>query len=115
MFDQNDQHIHYYFIFAHLDISDCAVIILTEPIEKHDRYVYEMGAEFLTHEQRAAIFSKVLSRTITYEQQSIETVYKMFIGFGMPHSYAYDLISLSIESFTFLYFGFSTGSVFKLS
>jgi hypothetical protein len=40
-------------------------------VEKHDRYVYEMG-EVLSNEQRAAIFTKVLGRTITYEQQSIE-------------------------------------------
>ncbi|CAF2520272.1 unnamed protein product [Rotaria sp. Silwood2] len=71
-----------------------------EPINKHDRCVYEMGAEFITQEQRAAIFSKVLGRSITYEQQPFETLYKTFIGIGMHHSYAYDLVSLSIESIT---------------
>ncbi|CAF3193572.1 unnamed protein product [Rotaria socialis] len=79
------------------DISDCSVVILTEPIEKHDRCVYEMGAELVTQEQRAAIFSKVLGKSITYEQQQAETLYKMFISFGMSHSYAYDLVSFPIE------------------
>ncbi|CAF0933137.1 unnamed protein product [Rotaria sordida] len=79
------------------DISDCSVVVLTEPVEKHDRCVYEMGGEFLTQEQRAAIFSKVLGRSITYEQQPVETLYKMFIGFGMPHSLAYDIVSFPIE------------------
>ncbi|CAF2077827.1 unnamed protein product [Rotaria magnacalcarata] len=79
------------------DISDCPVVILIEPIEKHDRCVYEMGAEFVTQEQRAAIFSKVLGKSITYEQQQAETLYKMFISFGIPHSYAYDLVSFPIE------------------
>ena len=88
------------FIYIYLDISDCAVVILTEPIEKHDRYVYEMGAEYLTHEERAMVFSKVLGRLITYEQQSTETLYKIFLDLGMAHSYAYDLISYSVQSTT---------------
>ncbi len=78
--------------FSLADISDCAVVILTESIEKHDRNVYEMGAETLTHEQRAAIFSKVLGRPITYEQQSIEDFYKACIAFGMPHSMVYSYL-----------------------
>jgi hypothetical protein len=75
------------------DIADCAVVILTESIEKHDRNVYEMTADPLTNEQRAAIFSKVLGRPITYEQQSIEDFYKACSTFGMPHSLAYCFIS----------------------
>lgn len=74
------------------DISDCAVVVLTESIEKHDRNVYELGAEALTQQERAAIFSKVLGKTITYEQQSLEDFYKTVIGIGMPHSFAYNFI-----------------------
>ena len=70
------------------------MVVLTEPVEKHDRCVYEMGAETLSHEQRAAIFSKVLGKSITYQQEPPETLYKMLIGFGMSHSFVYDLISL---------------------
>jgi hypothetical protein len=79
-------------LFLLTDISDCAVVILTESIEKHDRNAYELGAERLSNEQRAAIFSKVLGKSITYEQQSIEDFYKAYISFGMPHSYAYNLV-----------------------
>ncbi len=84
-------------MYLFLDIAECSVVVLTEPIEKHDRCVYEMGAESLTNEQRAIIFSKVLGKSITFEQQSIENMYKMFIGFGMPHSIVYDMISLGLE------------------
>lgn len=73
-------------------------MILTEPVEKHDRYVYEMGAEFLTNEQRATIFSKVLGRTITYEQQPLETYYKTLLDAGIHHTFIYDMISISMES-----------------
>jgi uncharacterized protein YbjT (DUF2867 family) len=79
------------------DISDCAVVVLTESIEKHDRNVYELGAETLTNEQRAAIFSKVLGKSITYEQQSIEDLYKAFTGFGMTHSMVYSLILFGLN------------------
>lgn len=75
------------------DISDCAVVILTEPIEKHDHMVYEMGTEPVTNEERAAIFSKVLGRLITYEQQSMNDFYKQFINFGMTHAMAYNSVS----------------------
>ena len=82
-------------IFSSLleDISDCAVAILTESIEKHDRNVYDMAAEALNNEQRAAIFSKVLGKSIIYEQQSIEDFYKTHIGFGMSHSLVYCFLS----------------------
>ncbi|CAF4076699.1 unnamed protein product [Adineta steineri] len=75
------------------DISDCAVAILSESIEKHDRNVYEMGADSLSNEQRPAIFSKVLGRPITYEQKSMEDFYKTCIGFGMSHSLAFNFVS----------------------
>jgi hypothetical protein len=74
-----------------LDISTCAVVVLSEPVEKHDRNVYELGAECLTNEQRAAIFSKVLGKPITYKQESMEDFYKTHIGFGMSHSFVYGL------------------------
>ena len=57
------------------DIADCAVVILSESVEKHDRMVYKMGGDLITEEERTAIFTKVLGRSITYEQQSIEDFY----------------------------------------
>ncbi|CAF1193672.1 unnamed protein product [Adineta ricciae] len=78
------------------DISDCAVVILTEPVEKHDRIVYEMGAEVLTNEERAAIFSKVLERPIVYEQQSLEDFFKIQSKFGLPHAFIYDRATYSM-------------------
>ena len=80
-----------------LDISDAAVTIFTEPVEKHDRCVYEMGGQALTHEERAKIFSEVLGKPISYEQQSIESNYRTMIGFGLDHAFAYDLIALASD------------------
>ncbi len=74
------------------------MVILTESVEKHDRCVYEMGDESLSNEQRANIFSKVLGKSITYEQQPLESLYKMLIGFRMIHSLAYNLISMPFET-----------------
>jgi hypothetical protein len=79
------------------DISDCAVAILSEPIEKHDRNIYEMGADSLSNEQRAAIFSKVLGKPITYEQQPLEDFYKACIGFGISHSLAFNFVSYPMK------------------
>lgn len=83
-----------------VDIADCAVAVLTESIEKHDRNVYELDAQTLTNEQRATVFSKVLGRTITYEQQPMEDAYKAMTGFGMSHSMAYNLILYHMSSGT---------------
>jgi hypothetical protein len=59
-----------------------------------------MGAETLSNQQRAAMFNKVLEKSSTYEQQSAEDLYQMYIRFGMGHSLAYDLISFSLENTT---------------
>ena len=80
-----------------IDISDCAIVVLTESIEKHDRNVYELGGETLSNEQRAAIFSKVLGKSITYEEQSIEQIYKTYTGFGMTHSFVYNFIIFTLH------------------
>ncbi|CAF4423651.1 unnamed protein product, partial [Rotaria magnacalcarata] len=64
------------------DISECAAAVLTEPVEKHDRSIYEAGAEVLSNEQRAKIFNKVLGTSIIS---------------GMNHSFAYDLIKLAFN------------------
>ncbi|CAF1612017.1 unnamed protein product, partial [Rotaria magnacalcarata] len=79
------------------DISECAAAVLTEPVEKHDRSIYEAGAEVLSNEQRAKIFNKVLGTSIMYEQQTIEDFYKTNISSGMNHSFAYDLIKLAFN------------------
>jgi hypothetical protein len=72
-------------------------VILSEPVEKHDRCIYEMGAQTLTNEQRAKIFSHVLGRSISYEQESIESFYQAHTGFGMAHSITYDFLSMSYD------------------
>jgi hypothetical protein len=84
------------FSFSLLDISACAIAVLSEPVEKHDRNVYELGADCLSHEQRAAVFSKVLGKSIQYEQQSMEDFYKANISHGMSHSFAYGLIQFGL-------------------
>ena len=64
--------------------------VLSEPVEKHDRNVYEMGSESLTNEQRAAVFSKVLGKPIVCEEQSMQEFYNARIAMGMSHSFVYN-------------------------
>ena len=83
--------------FLLTDISDCAVTVLTDPAEKHDRIVYEMGAEALTNAERAAVFSKVLGQPITYEQQSLNDFYTQYTSFGLSHGVVYNLASCALN------------------
>lgn len=85
-----DDGFYYFSVFHWLDVADCAVAVLSEPVDKHDRNVYELGTEALSNEQRAAIFTKVLGKPITYEQQSYEDFYKSTISMGLPHSLVYN-------------------------
>lgn len=55
--------------------------------------VYLLAAQILTNEERATIFTKVLGRPITYEQQSIDEFYNATIKHGLPHSMAYHFLS----------------------
>ena len=78
------------------DIAACAVAVLSEPVDKHDRNVYELGADCLSNEQRAAVFSKALDKSIKYEQQSMEDFYKTITSHGMPHSVAYGRLQFGL-------------------
>lgn len=74
------------------DIGALAAIILQEPIEKHQDAVYEMVSEFITGEERAAIFSKVLGREIKFRQISASESYNMHVDLlQMHHVVAYYL------------------------
>ncbi|CAF2035995.1 unnamed protein product [Rotaria magnacalcarata] len=75
------------------DVADCAVMILIDPIEKHDRCVYEIGGQALTNEERAQVFTRVLNRTITFEQESFNDTYKSMIDTGCSHGIAYDVVT----------------------
>ena len=55
-----------------------------------------MGGEIVNNEQRAALFTKILGRTINYEQISPDEFYKMYTSHKIPHSLAYDLTSYGI-------------------
>ena len=66
------------------------MVVLSESVEKHDRNVYELGAEALSNEERAAVFTRVLGKPITYEQQSFDDFYKALTGAGMSHSIIYN-------------------------
>ena len=66
------------------------MVVLSESVEKHDRNVYELGAEALSQEERAAVFTRVLGKPIIYEQQSFDAFYKALTGHGMSHSIVYN-------------------------
>lgn len=74
------------------DIGALAAIIFQEPIEKHGDGVYDMVSDFITGEQRAAIYSKVLGREIKYRQISASESYQLHVDLlKMPHLLAYIL------------------------
>jgi hypothetical protein len=52
-----------------------------------------LGGETLSNEEPAAVFSKMMGKSISYQQQSLEDFYKTYMGFGIPHSFAYSLLS----------------------
>eukprot|EP01121_Diplochlamys_sp_Union-15-3_P000099 TRINITY_DN10088_c0_g1_i1.p1 TRINITY_DN10088_c0_g1~~TRINITY_DN10088_c0_g1_i1.p1 ORF type:complete len:296 (+),score=38.93 TRINITY_DN10088_c0_g1_i1:99-986(+) len=81
------------------DIADVTATIFTDPIEKHGNVAYDVQTEALTNQQRADMFSKVLGKKIEFMQDDIQTFYDRYTKFGMPHSLAYDLISLSLFDF----------------
>ncbi|KAG0168072.1 hypothetical protein DFQ28_008725 [Apophysomyces sp. BC1034] len=76
------------------DIAALAAKVLQDPVEKHGDAVYEMLSCAITPEERAAAFSKVLGRTITYRQRTAEEQYRAMIDLGLPHLLAYSLTSL---------------------
>lgn len=77
------------------DIALAAINILTEPIEKHRDAVYEMTSELLSGKDRAAIFSRVLGKDITFVQIPVEDEYKNYMELArMPHVLAYCILDL---------------------
>ncbi|KAJ8659894.1 hypothetical protein O0I10_004487 [Lichtheimia ornata] len=77
------------------DIADLAARVLLEPMEKHGDAVYEMNGCVLTPKERAAAFSRVLGREITYEQITPQEKYNfMTQTMGIPHLMALDLVAL---------------------
>ncbi|CDS12754.1 hypothetical protein LRAMOSA04938 [Lichtheimia ramosa] len=77
------------------DIADLTVRVLLEPVEKHGDAVYEMNGCVLTPKERAATFSRILGRDITYEQISPQEKYNYITQtMGAPHLMALDLVSL---------------------
>ncbi|KAI8145722.1 hypothetical protein BJV82DRAFT_601987 [Fennellomyces sp. T-0311] len=77
------------------DIGLAAANILQEPVEKHGDIAYEMIGDVITNSQRAAVFSKVLGRKITYKRVTAQEQYNVLIAAtGMPHVNVFDIMSL---------------------
>ncbi|KAK9695502.1 hypothetical protein K7432_012925 [Basidiobolus ranarum] len=81
------------------DISDLALVILQDPIEKHGDAVYEMSSEAISGDDRAKLLSKALGRTITYATVDLEQEYNKFLSLGFPHSLAYAFSAYNHEAY----------------
>ncbi|KAF7722474.1 hypothetical protein EC973_003094 [Apophysomyces ossiformis] len=78
------------------DIGALAAIILRDDIEKHGDAVYDMIGTSVTPAERAAIFSRLLDRPITYQRVSATDRYnELRQATGYPHRAIYDIVSVS--------------------
>ncbi|KAI8062359.1 uncharacterized protein B0P05DRAFT_246973 [Gilbertella persicaria] len=77
------------------DIGSIVANILTDPIEKHGDGCYELIGDTITPKQRADIFSRVLNRSVVYEQMSALAKYNLLTKLGTAHLIAYDLCTQS--------------------
>ena len=74
------------------DVADCAVTIMIELVEKHDRSVYEVGGNTLINEELAQIFTRILNKLNHFVRKSFEDTYDAMSNTGCLHRIAYDAI-----------------------
>jgi len=82
------------------DISDVALNVMLDPIEKHGVAVYGITPDPLSYEERAEIYSRVLGKKVEYVRDTYENVYNAMSSHGLPHSMVYDLINLGNFDFS---------------
>ncbi|KAI8145662.1 hypothetical protein BJV82DRAFT_534896 [Fennellomyces sp. T-0311] len=76
------------------DIGEVVANIFQDPIEKHGDAVYDMVGDVVSRKDRAALLSKLLGRTITYEQITPEQQYNNLVSLGLTHLQAYTVLDL---------------------
>jgi uncharacterized protein YbjT (DUF2867 family) len=80
------------------DVGAIAATVLTDDIEKHGDYVYELVGDAVTSIEQAQIFSNMMGRKITYQRISALDRYNYFISLGLfTHQFAYNLVSVDLE------------------
>ncbi|KAI9261558.1 hypothetical protein BDA99DRAFT_511742 [Phascolomyces articulosus] len=72
-----------------LDIGQVAARVLMDPVEKHGDTGYELIGDVKTPQQRATLLSKLLGRTIRYEQVAPQVVYDMYLQLGLGHALSF--------------------------
>ncbi|KAL7317560.1 hypothetical protein PS15m_003900 [Mucor circinelloides] len=76
------------------DIGAVAAAVLSEDIKKHGDLVYELIGDVATLDERAAAFSRILERPISYQKVSPSSKYDQLMKTGMfPHGAAYNLVA----------------------
>ncbi|KAG1170444.1 hypothetical protein G6F70_007659 [Rhizopus microsporus] len=80
------------------DIGAVAAVVLTDDVEKHKDFVYELNGDAVTGNQRAEIFTRILGRSITYKKVSAVEYYNTFITKIYPnnHRMGYDLATKKV-------------------
>jgi uncharacterized protein YbjT (DUF2867 family) len=80
------------------DVGTIAANILTEDIEKHGDYVYELIGDAVTPFDQAQIISKITGREYTYHRISALERYNFLMSLGyFNHQFVYSLISMDLE------------------
>jgi uncharacterized protein YbjT (DUF2867 family) len=69
---------------ASVDIAEAASNLLAHPEKHHGQTYLLTGPEKLTDTQIAAIATKVLGRTVTYKDRTVEEYSNLLKGFGTP-------------------------------
>ncbi|ORZ12437.1 hypothetical protein BCR42DRAFT_483707 [Absidia repens] len=76
------------------DVAAAATAVLADPVEKHEFAVYELTSAMLSANERAQILSRVLQRSITFQQIPIVDYYRYMVdSLHLPHLIAYGLAS----------------------
>ncbi|KAI9301450.1 hypothetical protein BJ944DRAFT_274606 [Cunninghamella echinulata] len=76
------------------DIADIAVVVLTDPIEKHGNLAYPIIGDAVDGQTRAKIVSKVTGQPIQYKQVSHQQAYQTLIKNQVPSPIALDIATV---------------------
>lgn len=76
------------------DIADIAVVVLTDPIEKHSNLAYTIIGDSVDGKTRAELISKATGHSIQYKHVSHEQLYQNLLNNGLPNPIALDIATV---------------------
>ncbi|CAO3636082.1 unnamed protein product [Cunninghamella blakesleeana] len=76
------------------DIADIAVVVLTDPIEKHGNLAYTIIGDSVDGKTRAELVSKAIGHTVQYKQTTQQQLYQNLVANGFPNPIALDIATV---------------------